>query len=751
MKHLEFNMKLSVFTILLIGLLSITQFGFAQSPHQRKGDEFYHQLKYKEALAEYKEGLDKDKKIDKHYASQQIAKSYMHIFDYENALVWYLKTLKFEDVRTAENIYECAQMYRSLEKQDEAIDLFKQLKNMQGHNYPVDELIRQCEWAKSFDSEWNAEIAMTNFVTGGRSFGYAFTDKGLLAATPQSSDFDEHTVYYDLAYINSSDQVNFTVGDILGENINHAFYEATPFLTNNGNTLFYTANASEAKKYKEDKTGKAGVTSDGHNILKIYVSYKKNGTWSIPAELNINDSKSNTAYPFVSDDGQTLFFASDREGGYGKMDIYKASRINDSTWTEPKNLGEVVNSFESEVYPYLYQGKLYFASKGHEGFGGSDMYTVNYSDGNVSDRENLGEPFNSSKDDFGLIRTDSYGYFSSNREGTHGYDHLYWFQYRKAIVMDTLRGEVVDQESSQPVAGVTVELLEKQEDGSWKLVESTVTKGDGKWEFIAHPEKEYQINFKHPDYADNSVGIPVNDGANPSNRDKILSQLSPMKLSKDESRDMLSGQLVDRISGEPIKGVEVELFQKLNDGNSALVNSTTTNKNGKWEFRIDDDKEYQVKFNHPVYDQSLVDIPVKNGNDRTEIMQALNPLQMNPEAKKDNVITINNLYFDFGKSKVQEDSKPILDNLASYLKENADAKVELGAHTDAVGKDDYNMELSEKRANSCKEYLVEKGISATRIIAKGYGETKILNGCFNWNDCTEEENQVNRRVEVKFL
>lgn len=85
------------------------------------------------------------------------------------------------------------------------------------------------------------------------------------------------------------------------------------------------------------------------------------------------------------------------------------------------------------------------------------------------------------------------------------------------------------------------------------------------------------------------------------------------------------------------------------------------------------------------------------------------------------------------------------------MNDNPNAKIELSAHTDAVGKDSFNMELSQSRAERCKAYLVKNGIKSSRIIPKGYGETKILNGCIKWNQCSEEENQVNRRVEIKVL
>ena len=124
---------------------------------------------------------------------------------------------------------------------------------------------------------------------------------------------------------------------------------------------------------------------------------------------------------------------------------------------------------------------------------------------------------------------------------------------------------------------------------------------------------------------------------------------------------------------------------------------------------------------------------------------------MTPIVKKNNVVRIDNIYFDFDKASIKSESYPILDNIASFLKDNPAARIELSAHTDAVGNDNYNLQLSKKRAQSCYDYLVSKGIETSRLVPVGYGEKKLLNTCKKKDDCPEEQHAINRRVEVKFL
>lgn len=743
--------------LLLICLIHFTC--FAQREHVTKGDFYFSKKMYHEAIGEYKMALEEDMVVNKGEITSKIAKTYTYLFDYENAANAYQELVQLREPDASAH-YEYGQVLRSLGKYDEALEQFKKFI-MNGHPELESVLLSQCKWPKEkHKSDFEFHLAKTNIETGGRSFGQSFYQGGLLFSTPQSSDWQENTVYYDLTIASTRDSVNFADNNKLPGDINHLYYEGTPFVSSDGKTLYYAANSSTVKKIKKKKKGELDIREDGLNILKIFVSHKTKDGWSEPRSLNINSNSYNNAFPHLSEDGKYLFFSSDRPGGKGLMDIYVSARINDSTFTEPENLGDAVNSFENDMYPYLVGKQLYFSSKGHEGFGGSDIYVCDFNDGQTVNRRNLGKTVNSPKDDFALILKNKQGYLSSNRDGSHGYDHIYYVKDRSlfndVFAMDTLSGEILDKDSKAPLKDVLVQLHERLADGSFKVIDKIRTKDDGKWEFVVRPDREYQVSFHHKEYEELTTSIPIKDDADPSNREKILSQLNPLMWEKksNDDKDRLYGEIINQITSQPESGVLVELYEKQANGTYTLKEDMSTGTDGKWEFWVDKDKEYQVKFSKDEFDQNVVDIPENDGaipSNRSKVLARLNPLQLHPEAKKDNIVRINNLYFDFNQVSVQAKSKPILDNLVQYLKANTSARIELGAHTDAVGSDTYNMNLSQKRANYCKKYLENKGIDPGRIVAKGYGETQILNDCVNWNDCTDKENEVNRRVEVKFL
>jgi len=120
-------------------------------------------------------------------------------------------------------------------------------------------------------------------------------------------------------------------------------------------------------------------------------------------------------------------------------------------------------------------------------------------------------------------------------------------------------------------------------------------------------------------------------------------------------------------------------------------------------------------------------------------------------AVKNTVIKIPNIYFDYDKASIRDESIPVLKNIVTYLNDNPNIRVELSAHTDARGSDWYNLKLSDRRAQSTVKYLVDAGIDKSRLIPKGYGEKKILNQCKNGVTCKDEGHEFNRRVELKVL
>ena len=166
----------------------------------------------------------------------------------------------------------------------------------------------------------------------------------------------------------------------------------------------------------------------GGNDVDLFLSRFRNGAWTEPIPININTPNSWESTPALSPDGRTLYFSSNRKGGYGGLDIYSALMDSRGRFGKVKNLGSDINTPGDDTFPYMADNsKLYFSSDGHPGFGMLDLFVVNRANGKTQ-IENLGQPVNSTGDDFGmfLFKPDR-GFFTSNREGGKGDDDIYTF------------------------------------------------------------------------------------------------------------------------------------------------------------------------------------------------------------------------------------------------------------------------------------------------------------------------------------
>ena len=190
---------------------------------------------------------------------------------------------------------------------------------------------------------------------------------------------------------------------------------AGPLTFNNtGDRIFFTRTKNIIKKTETDTVEK--------NFFGIYTAELNDSTvWGDVRPWDHNPDSFHCGYPFLSDDGKVLFFSSNKPGGYGRYDIYTSELDDNGKWEEPVNMGNVINSTGSEVYPFYHKsGRLYFSSDGHEGKGRMDVFFSEYVNGEWKEPVNLPSPVNTRYNDFALIINSSLdtGYFSSDRFGT---------------------------------------------------------------------------------------------------------------------------------------------------------------------------------------------------------------------------------------------------------------------------------------------------------------------------------------------
>ena len=207
----------------------------------------------------------------------------------------------------------------------------------------------------------------------------------------------------------------------------------------------------------------------------------------------------------------------------------------------------------------------------------------------------------------------------------------------------------------------------------------------------------------------------------------------------------LSGTVFDQQSKARLNEVQVTLT----DGNGIQVASKATAQDGNFFFNLTKDQDYKVAFSKPGYSEDLKSISTKGltKSDTLTIQAFLDKDKFEPGK----TYVLKNIYYDFDKSNIRPDAARELDKLLAILKENPGISIELGSHTDSRGADQYNQWLSQKRANAAAQYLIDHGIDHSRIIAKGYGETMLLNKCGNGVKCSHAEHQLNRRTEFKII
>lgn len=432
----------------------------------------------------------------------------------------------------------------------------------------------------------------------------------------------------------------------LEDEVNTEYDEGTPSFSPDGNTMYYTYCAQDP---------------EGPRTAEIYISTRSSAKWGKGTRATIvKDSVTALGHPSISPDGKYLYFVSDAVGGFGGKDIFRA-RVAGNDFGPMENLGEEINTPGDEMFPYVRDSvTLYFASNGHPGMGGLDLFKATQDSTGKWNVENLGAPINSMADDFGITFAgkEERGFFCSNRNDARGYDHIYSFELPTITIF--IEG-IVNDVDEYPIEDATVRIVGK----------------DG-------------LNVKVPVKKDGTYRIEL-------------------------ERDI---RYVMMASARGYLNQNYELHTGPEEKNETYI----------------------VDF------------------------------FLSPISKP---VVIDNIFYDFDKATLRPESKKALDEMIKMLNDNPNVTIELGAHTDRKGTDQYNERLAQRRAQSVVDYLIAGGIEAARLEAKGYGESvpKTINkkmakqfDFLKEGDVLTEEfilalppeqqeiaDQINRRTEFKVL
>lgn len=516
----------------------------------------------------------------------------------------------------------------------------------------------------------------------------------------------------------------------MGKALNSKYHEGPVAFFKDGSKILFTRNNYLNGKYKTSK--------EGINKLKLYSAELKGNNWENLQELPFNSDEYSVGHPTLSKDDQLLYFVSDMPGGFGGTDIY-VSRSENGNWSTPVNLGPSVNSQGNEMFPFVdEQGNLYFASDGLAGMGGLDIFYAKLINGVMARKPtNLGEPINSTKDDFGLI-TDAErksGFFSSNRKRGGEDDDLFRFERVGPLspCQETLV-HIIDAATKASLASAAVEVVSKSE--SEPGTKTLYTDKDGNLKICLDSETDFVFKASNEGY--------VNNARNFTTKDLDATELVQLEIPLDKVKPKappvkmftLRGLVTTQKDRKPISGVKVLLHNEC-DGSTL---EAVTDANGAYEFEVPSGCDYSIE----ALKDNLATMGTKvKGEEFSEANITM--------FEKGDVIKIDNIYYDLNKWNIRSDAESELNKLVGLMNKYPKMKIEFGSHTDSRSSTKYNKTLSTKRAKAAVSYIVKQGVSSKRIIAAGYGEEKPVNKCKDGVSCSEEEHQQNRRTEIKIL
>ena len=474
--------------------------------------------------------------------------------------------------------------------------------------------------------------------------------------------------------------------------------------------------------------GRARESKDGTNRLKLYSADLQKNTWGNVKELPFNSNEYSCGHPSLTPDNTKMYFVSDMPGGYGGTDIYIVE-YNGGSWGTPVNLGKEVNTEGNEMFPYVDEsGNLYFSSDGHEGLGGLDLfYAEMKGDVAIKGIINLGTPLNSEKDDFGLI-TDAgrnTGFFSSNRKrGVHD-DNIYSFR-RECRPLNVI---VYDAITKTPLENVDIRSVINGENQDLK-----VTGLDGSTSICLQAESEYEFRAIKEGYQMNSITYSTKS---------TTGQKTTLEMYLDKSNtSVLKGVVKSELNQKPIPGVQVTLENQKDKTSQTVV----TGKDGGYEFEVKPGAEHKLTAQKDKYATNNETFGKVSGKNPTQYQ---NVQGMYGEG---DIFKLNNIYYDLDKFFIRKDAAKELDRIVlPLLKKYPDMKVEIRSHTDARSGDSYNMQLSDNRARAVVDYLTQRGIDSSRLVSNGYGESEPSNECVDGVQCNEKQHQENRRTEFRIL
>ena len=617
--------------ILLSCVLVSTTTLNAQNKKTESADKLFQKFEYVESAKEYLKLVDKGENDP--YVYKQLADAYYNMYNPEESAKWYAKVV--ETSQEAETYFRYSQMLKALGKYEDSNKQMAVFAKKAPSDHRAKDFNQNPGYLpKLLNKQKTFNVNALEINSTGSDFGAVLTNDNTLYFTSSRNKSKRTDGWNDEPYLDiykstwNPDKTFSKPEEVL--ELNTRWHDGPVTISSDGNTMYFSRDSHGEKEFEKDKKLNAKFSQ-----VYLYKATKQGDKWTNITSLPFNAKDHSNSSPSLSKDGNTLYFSSNMAGSVGLTDIWKVALNTDGTYGTPENMGTKINTEGKEQFPQITEDNvLYFASNGHIGLGGLDIYMIDLKTNNQI--ENLGKPVNSEKDDFAFSfnTTKNAGFFSSNRTGA---DNIYW---------------------ANPVCGVEALIV-----------------------------------------------------------------------------------VTDAKTGALLSGARVSIL----DAKKNVLETQTTTPSGEITFPVDCNTPYSIQAAKDGYESGVFAIAATNGG-KVKVAAPLNPIE---NIIKVNEVVLNEVNFEFDKFNITADGAFELDKLVQAMKSSPTMEILVKAHTDNRGSDQYNMNLSDRRAKSSVQYVISKGIDKSRISGKGYGESEPKVDCKE--NCTEEEHAENRRSEFLII
>lgn len=689
---------------------------FAQ---KSQADKKFYLYEYSEAIPLYNQHLSKSPKD--YDAAKNLALAYKYTNQIDGSIAIYRRLLTLKQA-VAEDWYEFVQLLRISGNLAEAKQFALQYKE-KNEGLKAQNLIKSIEM---YD-ELIADIDKFDIVNKTAKYKHSvfapqqYNNKFIVTAEQESGKKSEWTGRgFTKLYLTD---ISFNLFIPFAPEVMTSLNDGPASISSDGITMYFTTVNKKSLKEQDVDTRK----------LQISSAVKNNETWEATELFHFNNSSYNVSHPTLKSDGSMLVFTSDMPGGKGKMDLYYCILKQNNVWSEPVNIS-ALNTSENELFPtFAANNTLYFSSNGLPGLGGLDIFSSKNEANAFEAAINLKAPINSAFDDFSLFSSDNLnsGYLSTNRfESTETDDIAYFSKKVNVPVIQTIiKVQVVDKYTSIPLPYVAVSVKDEKNE----VVYKGMTDPEGYVIIEDLPADRYKIQGILNDITTTMATIA---------KDEFSKQMIEKTVTHNDPRFTLAGITINAGTGLPVSEVKV-VCENIS---LAKTTSVITKGDGKFFFQLEQASDFKVMGEKLQWLSSEAIYESTKGLDRSKDLYVKIQLNIQQPTASD-VIRLDKIFYDYDKCNIKPRAAEELNRLVKLMNDYPDMVTELSSHTDSRGSAAYNVNLSQCRADAAVAYIVSKGISASRIVPKGFGESRLVNECGDGIECSEAKHQENRRTE----